>query len=89
MKISELQEILEHHKRKNGDLEVRLFIDTHNGEEYNKLISNCIDTTQVYDEEEFNNLVNNMGLTEQQALNNLKERELAKIYLDIYTYIKG
>lgn len=56
--------------------------------EYNELISNCIDTTQVYDEEEFNNLVNNMGLTEQQALDNLKRRGLAKIYLDIYTYIK-
>lgn len=88
MKISELQEILEHYKQENGDLEVRLIIDTHNSEEYNELISNCIDTTQVYDEEEFNNLVNNMGLTEQQAFDNLKERELAVTYLDIYTYIK-
>ena len=89
MKISELQEILEHHKQENDDLEVRLVIDTHNGEEYNELISNCIDTTQVYDEEEFNNLVNNIGLTEQQAFDNLKERELATTFLDIYTYIKG
>ena len=89
MKISELQEILEHYKQENGDLEVRLVIDTHNGEEYNKLISSCIDTTQVYDEEEFNNLVNNMGLTEQQAFDNLKDRELAATFLDIYTYIKG
>ena len=89
MKISELQEILEHYKQEKGDLEVRLVIDTHNGEEYNKLISSCIDTTQVYDEEEFNNLVNNMGLTEQQAFNNLKDRELAATFLDIYTYIKG
>lgn len=39
MKISELQEILEHHKQEKGDLEVRLVIDTHNGEEYNELIS--------------------------------------------------
>ena len=54
---------------------MRLVIDTHNGEEYNELISNCIDTTQVYNEEEFDNLVNNMGLTEQQAFDNLKERE--------------
>ena len=89
MKISELQEILEHYKQENGDLEVRLVIDTHNGEEYNKLISSCIDTTQVYDEEEFNSLVNNMGLTEQQAFDNLKDRELAATFLDIYTYIKG
>lgn len=44
MKISELQNILEHYKQENGDLEVRLVIDTHNGEEYNELISNCIDT---------------------------------------------
>ena len=55
MKISELQNILEHYKQENGDLEVRLVIDTHNGEEYNKLSSNCIDTTQVYDEKEINN----------------------------------
>ena len=89
MKISELQNILEHYKQENGDLEVRLVIDTHNGEEYNELINKCIDTTQIYDEEEFNNLVNNMGLTEQQAFDNLKDRELAKTYLDIYTYIKG
>ena len=89
MKISELQNILEHYKQENGDLEVRLVIDTHNGEKYNKLISNCIDTTQIYDEEEFNNLVNNMGLTEQQAFDNLKDRELAATFLDIYTYIKG
>ena len=40
-------------------------------------------------EEEFNNLVNNMGLTKQQAFNNLKERELAATFLDIYIYIKG
>ena len=89
MKISELQNILEHYKQENGDLEVRLVIDTHNGEEYNELINKCIHITQIYDEEEFNNLVNNMGLTEQQAFDNLKERELAATFLDIYTYIKG
>lgn len=89
MKISELQNILEHYKQENGDLEVRLVIDTHNGEEYNELNSNCIDTTQVYDEEEFDNLVNNMGLTKQQALDNLEKEGLAKTYLDIYTYITG
>ena len=45
MKISELQNILEHYKQENGDLEVRLVIDTHNGKEYNEIINNCIDTT--------------------------------------------
>ena len=89
MKISELQNILEHYKQENGDLEMRLVIDTHNGEEYNELINKCIATTQIYDEEEFNNLVNNMGLTEKQAFDNLKDRELAATFLDIYTYIKG
>ena len=36
-----------------------------------------------------NTLVNNVGLTKQQAFDNLKERELAATFLDIYTYIKG
>ena len=45
MKISELQKILECYKKENGDLEVRLVIDSHNGEEYNELINACIDTT--------------------------------------------
>lgn len=89
MKISELQKILEHYKKENGDLEVRLVIDSYNGEEYNKLINKCIDTIQVYNEEEFYNLVNNMGLTKKQALDILDEKGLAKTYLDIYTYITG
>ena len=89
MKISELQNILEHYKQENGDLEVRLIIDTHNGEEYNEILKKCIDTTQIYDEEEFNNLVNNKSLTKQQALDNLEKEGLAKTYLDIYTYITG
>lgn len=88
MKISELQKILEHYKQENGDLEVSLTAETRFGEQYEVLDYNAIDTKAVYDEEEFNNLVNNMGLTEQQAFDNLKERELAEIYLDIYTYIK-
>lgn len=70
-------------------MEVRLVIDSHNGEEYNKLINKCIDTTQVYVEEEFNNLVNNKDLTKQQTLDNLEKEGLAKTYLDIYTYITG
>lgn len=89
MKISELQEILEHHKQEKGDLEVRLTVDTRCGEQYDILDHGNIGIQAVYDEEEFNNLVNNMGLTEQQAFDNLKERELAVTYLDIYTYIKG
>lgn len=88
MKISELQNILEHYKQENGDLEASLTAETRFGEQYEVLDYDAIDTKAVYDEEEFNNLVNNMGLTEQQAIDNLKERELAKIYLDIYTYIK-
>ena len=88
MKISELQKILEHYKQENGDLEVRLVIDTHNDTEYNEIINNYIDTTQIYDEEEFNNLVINKGLTEARALDILDEKGLSKMYLDIYTYIK-
>lgn len=88
MKISELQKILEHYKQKNGDLEVRLTVDTRCGEQYDILDHGNIGIQAVYDEEEFNNLVNNMGLTKQQAFDNLKERKLAVTYLDIYTYIK-
>lgn len=89
MKISELQNILEHYKQENGDLEVSLTAETRFNEQYEVLDYDVIDTKAVYDEKEFDNLVNNMGLTEQQALDNLKKRGLAKIYLDIYTYIKG
>jgi hypothetical protein len=88
MKISELQKILEHYKKENGDLEVRLTAETHFGEQHEILDYDAIDTQAVYNKREFNNLVNNMGLIEQQALDNLKERNLAEIYLDIYTYIK-
>ena len=86
MKISELQKILEHYKQENGDLEIRITAETRFGEQHEML--ECVDTNVVYDEEEFNNLVNNMGLTEQQALDNLEKGGLAKVYLDIYTYIK-
>ena len=89
MKISVLQKNIEYYKQRNGDLEVRLVIDTHNGREYNELSCNCIDVTQVYNKEDFNTLVNNVGLTEQQAFDNLKERKLAATFLDIYTHIKG
>ena len=37
MKISELQNILEHYKQEKGDLEVRLVMDTRNGEEHYNL----------------------------------------------------
>lgn len=88
MKISELQKILEHYKQENGDLEVSLTAETRFNEQYEVLDYDAIDTKAVYNEEEFNNLVNNMGLTEQQAFDNLKERKLAIVFLDIYTYIK-
>ena len=88
MKIKKKKKIIEYYKQRNGDLEVRLVIDTHNGKEYNKLSCDYIDVTQVYNKEDFNTLVNKVGLTEQQAFDNLKDRELAATFLDIYTYIK-
>mgnify|MGYP007023777524 CR=1 FL=1 len=89
MKISELQKILEHYKQENGDLEVRLTVDTRCDEQHEILDCGDINTQVVYDEEEFDNLVNNMGLTEARALDILDEKGLSKMYLDIYTYIKG
>lgn len=88
MKISELQKILEHYKKENGDLEVRLTAETRFGEQHEILDCDAIDTNVVYDETEFNNLVINRGLTEQQALDILDKKGLAKTYLDIYTYLK-
>lgn len=88
MKISELQEILEHYKQENGDLEIRITAETRFGEQHESLDYATIDTNVVYDEKEFNNLIINMGLTEQQALDNLEKGGLAKVYLDIYTYIE-
>lgn len=88
MKISELQEILEHYKQENGDLEVRITAETRFGEQHESLDYATIDTNVAYDEEEFNNLVINMGFTEAHALDTLDEKGLAKVYLDIYTYIK-
>lgn len=72
MKISELQKILEHYKKENGDLKVRITAETHFGEQHEILDYDAIDTKAVYDKEEFDNLVNNMGLTKQQAFDNLK-----------------
>ena len=88
MKISDLQNILEHYKQENGDLEVRITAETRYGEQHEIIDADVIDTNVVYDEKEFNNLVNNMGFTEAHALDTLDEKGLAKIYLDIYTYIK-
>ena len=89
MKISELQKILERYKKENGDLEVRLTAETRFGEQHEILDYDAIDINIVYDETEFNNLLINKGLTEQQALDIFDEKGLAKVYLDIYTYIKG
>lgn len=88
MKISELQKILDHYKKEDGDLEISLTAETRFNEQHEILDYDAIDTKAVYNEEEFNNLVDNMGLTEQQALDNLEKRGLAKVYLNIYTYIK-
>lgn len=89
MKISELQKILEHYKQENGDLEVRITAETHFNEQHEILDHDAIDINVVYDETEFNNLVINKGLTEARALDILDEKGLSKMYLDIYTYIKG
>lgn len=88
MNISELQKILDHYKKEDGDLEISLTAETRFNEQHEILDYDAIDTKAVYNEEEFNNLVDNMGLTEQQALDNLEKRGLAKVYLNIYTYIK-
>ena len=88
MKISDLQNILEHYKQENGDLEVRITAETRFNEQHEILDYNAIDINVVYDKTEFNNLVINKGLTEARALDILDEKGLAKIYLDIYTYIK-
>lgn len=87
MKISELQNILEHYKQENGDLEVRITAETRCGEQHEIIDAGAIDTSVVYDEKELNNLVNNMGFTEAHALDILDQKGLAKIYLNIYTYI--
>lgn len=87
MKISELQNILEHYKQENGDLEVRITAETRYGEQHEIIDAGAIDTNVVYDEKELNNLVNNMGFTEAHALDILDQKGLAKIYLNIYTYI--
>ena len=89
MKISELQNILEHYKQENGDLEVRITAETRFNEQHEILDYDAIDINVVYDKTEFNNLVINKGLTEARALDILDQKGLAKIYLDIYTYIKG
>ena len=89
MKISELQNILEHYKQENGDLEVRITAETRFNEQHEILDYDAIDINVVYDKTEFNNLVINKGLTEVRALDILDEKGLSKMYLDIYTYIKG
>lgn len=89
MKISELQNILEHYKQENGDLEIRITAETRFNEQHEILDYDAIDINVVYDKTEFNNLVINKGLTEARALDILDEKGLSKMYLDIYTYIKG
>lgn len=88
MKISELQKILENYKNAEGDLEVRLYAETRYGEQYDILDREFIDTSIVYDEADLLEEQKNKDLTEQQALDILQEKGLAKAYLDIYYYIK-
>lgn len=88
MNISELQKILDHYKKEDGDLEISLTAETRFGEQHEILDYDAIDINVVYDKTEFNNLVINKGLTEARALDILDEKGLATTYLDIYTYIK-
>lgn len=90
MKISELQKILEHYKKENGDLEVRLVISTPREDNFHLLDSDTvIEPTNVYDVDEYNYKYLIKGLSSEEAITELKKEGLAATYLDIYTYIKG
>lgn len=80
MKISELQKILEQRKQDYGDLEVRVLTETNYSTQVAKI--GCVIASSSYNEEEFDNLINRMGLTEEQAIAFLKAT-----YLNIITYI--
>ena len=78
MKISELQKILEQRKQDYGDLEVRILTET----TYSTLVAKigCVVASTSYNEEEFDYLMNRIGLTEDQAVAYLKPT-----YLNIIT----
>ena len=78
MKISELQKILEQRKQDYGDLEVRILTKT----DYSTLVAKigCVVASASYNEEEFDYLINRIGLTEDQAVAYLKPT-----YLNIIT----
>lgn len=88
MKISDLQKILENYKNTEGDLEVRLHAETRYDEQHEILDREAIDTNIIYDEADLLEEQKNKDLTEQQALDILQEKGLAKAYLEIYYYIK-
>lgn len=87
MKISELQEILEHYKQENGDLEIRIVTETPITKIEEILTSTDLKLSLVYN---YNELVKIMetGLLADDAINKLKERGLATTYLNIYKYIE-
>lgn len=87
MKISELQEILNHYKQENGDLEVRIVIGTPLTQVTDILTSNDIKLSLTYDTDSFIKAMK-PGLLVDKIIANLKERGLAVNYLNIYKYIE-
>lgn len=87
MKISELQEILEHYKQENGDLEVRIVVETPITKINEVLINTDLKLSLVYNSDKLIKAMET-GLLADEAINNLKERGLATNYLNIYKYIE-
>lgn len=87
MKISELQEILEHYKKENGDLEVRIVTETPIINTSSSLTDNDLKLSLIYDATELVKIMET-GLLADDAINKLKERGLATTYLNIYKYIE-
>lgn len=78
MKISELQKILEQRKQDYGDLEVRILTKTDYSTRVSKI--GCVVASTSCNGEEFDYLINRIGLTEDQAVAYLKP-----VYLNIIT----
>lgn len=95
MKISELQEILEQYKQKNGDMEVRLVTETPCTSTNNSLTDADIKLSLKYstNESDINELIKitrSAWLTGsiENTIDKLKEKGLATHYLNICQYIE-
>lgn len=95
MKISELQEILEQYKQKNGDMEVRLVTETPYTSTNNSLTDADIKLSLKYstNEPDINELIKitrSAWLTgnTESTIDKLKEKGLATYYLNICQYIE-